>query len=55
MHLLMCAPMLLIGVVLLVGGAGVGVLIPLVACVLMMALMMGSMSGHDQRGPGSER
>lgn len=53
-HLLMCAPMLIVGLILIAGGAGVGLLVPLVACVLMMGMMMGAMgdghSGH-QAGP----
>lgn len=47
-HLLMCAPMLVVGAVLIAGGAGFGVLIPLVACTLMMAVMMNGM-GHGDR------
>ena len=52
-HLAMCAPMIIIGVVLLAGGAGLGAIVPLVACVLMMTLMMGGMDhgGHDQGAP----
>ena len=50
-HLLMCAPMLIVGLALIAGGAGVGILIPLIACTVMMALMMGSM-GDDHRGQG---
>ena len=42
-HLLMCAPMLVVGLVLIAGGAGAGLLIPLLACTVMMAVMMGSM------------
>ena len=51
-HLLMCAPMLLVGLVLIAGGASIGLLIPLVACTVMVAWMMGSM-GDDHRGHGS--
>lgn len=50
-HLLMCAPMLVVGLVFILGGAGVGILLPLVACVVMMALMMGAMD----HGSGSDR
>ena len=45
-HLLMCSPMILVTVILLASGAGVGVLVPLIACMAMMAFMMGGM-GHD--------
>jgi hypothetical protein len=51
-HLLMCAPMLLVGLVLIAGGAGVGVLIGMVACVLMMGMMMGGM-GDERKEQGS--
>jgi len=58
-HLAMCAPMIVIGAVLLASGAGFGAVIPLIACVLMMSLMMGGMghgghgrhTGHDKPGP----
>ena len=52
-HLAMCAPMIIIGAFLLVGGAGLGAIVPLVACVLMMSLMMGAMDhgGHDHGAP----
>ena len=48
-HLAMCAPMIVIGGILLVGGAGFGAVIPIIACVVMMSLMMGGMDhgGHD--------
>lgn len=54
MHLLMCAPMLVIGAVLLIGGAGLSSLVPVVGCVLMMGMMMQMMGGMggDKRGPG---
>jgi hypothetical protein len=45
-HLLMCAPMVVVGIVLLAGGAGVGALLPIAACVLMMWVMMSAMGGH---------
>lgn len=53
-HLLMCAPMILVGVILLIGGAGIGAIVPVLACVLMMSLMMGAMDhgGHDNRPGG---
>ena len=53
-HLLMCAPMLVVGLVLIAGGAGWGLLVPLIACTLMMAVMMGSMDGGGQN-PGPKR
>lgn len=53
-HLLMCAPMLVIGLVLLAGGAGVGALLPLVACMLMMTLMMNAMGDHSGPDSGSK-
>ena len=43
-HLLMCSPMILIGIVLLASGAGVAALIPIAFCVLMMGAMMSAMS-----------
>lgn len=49
-HLLMCSPMIVLAVVLLVLGAGWGVLIPLAACVLMMGAMMSMMPGGGDRG-----
>ena len=45
MHLLMCAPMLIIAVVAIASGASFGFLLPAIACMLMMAMMMGG--GHD--------
>lgn len=51
MHLLMCAPMLVIAVIAITSGASIGLLLPVVACMLMMGMMMGGMSGHDQDGP----
>ena len=50
-HLAMCAPMLIVGLVLIAAGASIGILIPLLACTLMMMLMMGGMEG----GHGSDR
>lgn len=47
MHLLMCAPMLVIAAIAIASGRGVVTLVPLVACMLMMSMMMGGMSNHD--------
>ena len=49
-HLAMCAPMLIVGVVLLAAGASFGIVIPLLACTLMMMLMMGGMEGGHGSG-----
>ncbi len=54
-HLLMCAPMLVLGLVLIAGGASVGLLIPLIACTVMMAFMMSSMGDHGDQGSGPKR
>ena len=51
-HLAMCAPMFVIAGVLIAGGAGVGAVIPLLACVLMMTLMMGGMGHGGHEGDG---
>ena len=52
-HLLMCAPMLVVAAILLATGSGVAILIPLAACMLMMAMMMGGMEhGEGDRGHG---
>jgi hypothetical protein len=54
MHIAMCAPMVVVGGILLATGASVGVLVPIAGCVLMMALMMQAMShGDGQSGSGS--
>ena len=46
-HMVMCAPMLVIAIVLIIGGAGaLAVLVPVLGCVLMMAVMMRLMGGH---------
>ena len=50
MHLLMCAPMLLIAVVAIASGASVGFLVPAIACMLMMGVMMGGGHGHSSGG-----
>ena len=55
-HLAMCAPMLIVGIFLIAGGAGIGVLVPIIACTVMMAMMMGGMSGgSDGNDPHSHR
>ena len=57
-HLAMCAPMILVGAILLAGGVGIAAVIPLIACVLMMSLMMGGMDrgGHGgHAGHGEEK
>ena len=48
MHLLMCAPMLVIPIIAIAAGTSVAVLLPVVMCVAMMAMMMGGM--HADRG-----
>ena len=55
MHVLMCAPMIVVAAVLLFGGAGVASLVPLVGCMLMMVVMMGLMSGGHGDGRGEGR
>ena len=50
-HLLMCAPMLVVAAVLLIGGANVVSLLPLAVCALMMVFMMGG-SGHGSEPDG---
>ena len=53
-HLAMCAPMIVLAAILLATGSGVAVLIPLGACMLMMAVMMRGMErDHGDRGAGS--
>ena len=49
MHLLMCAPMLLIAGIAIAGGASVGFLLPVVLCVAMMAMMMRGMHGGGEQ------
>lgn len=39
-HMLFCALLLVVGVVLFTGGVGAAVFLPLVACMLMMGVMM---------------
>ena len=51
MMMLMCAPMLVIVVVLVATGtAGIGSVVLAVGCMVMMALMMRGMGGHDGGG-----
>ena len=47
MHLLMCAPMLLIAIIAIASGASVAFLLPVIACMVMMGAMMGGMHGGD--------
>lgn len=55
MHIAMCAPMVVIAGILLATGYGVGILIPLAACVLMMGVMMGAMGGgNSHEGHGGQ-
>jgi hypothetical protein len=46
MHLLMCAPMLVIALVAIASGASLASLAPVVMCMLMMGLMMSGMHNH---------
>ncbi|MBN1529245.1 MAG: hypothetical protein JW895_09310 [Thermoleophilaceae bacterium] len=48
-HLALCAPMVVVAVVLLASGTSIAVLIPVVGCMLMMAFMMAAMGGVGQR------
>jgi len=55
MHLLMCAPMLLVvGYLLLTGRAGGGSIFYAVGCMAMMGVMM-VVIGRMGRGPGDDR
>ena len=49
-HLAMCAPMIIVAAILIATGSGIGILFPLAACMLMMAVMMGGMGGMDHGG-----
>jgi hypothetical protein len=51
-HLLMCAPMILVVGILLATGSGIGILLPLAACMLMMGVMMAMMMGGMRQGGG---
>lgn len=44
LHSAMCAPMPVVGAVLIASGRSLAVLIPIVGCVAMMGLMMAAMS-----------
>ena len=51
MMLACCVPMLVIAVALVAfGTAGAGIIFLAIGCTLMMALMMGGMSGHGHGG-----
>lgn len=54
-HVVMCAPMIVVGVILLATGSGAGALIPIVVCTLMMVLMMNGMGAHSHGDRGSGR
>jgi hypothetical protein len=49
-HLLMCAPMLLIASIAIASGASVAFLLPAIACMVMMGAMMGGMHGGHGEG-----
>lgn len=51
-HLLMCSPMIVLAVVLIATGSSVAVLLPALACVLMMAAMMAAMAGPGRNRGG---
>lgn len=55
MHLLMCAPMILVAIVLIASGSGLGILLPLAACMLMMSMMMGGSHGGHDHGNHADR
>ena len=42
--------LVVIAVIAITSGASIGLLLPVIACMLMMGMMMGGMSGHDQGG-----
>lgn len=51
-HLAMCAPMLVLAVILVASGVGIVSLLPLIGCMLMMWLMMRGMGhGRDHSHP----
>ena len=51
MHLLMCAPMLVIALIAIASGASFAFLLPVLGCALMMGMMMRMMMGptHSDR------
>ena len=51
-HVLMCAPMIIVAAFLLATGSGLGVLLLLGGCMLMMALMMNAMGQAGDDGDG---
>jgi hypothetical protein len=51
-HLGMCAPMIVVAAVLLASGSGLGILIPLAACMLIMAMMMWAMTNTTPADAG---
>ncbi len=56
MHLLMCAPMLVVALLLIATGASVASLVPVIGCMLMMGMMMGGRHSHGgQNDPGDRR
>lgn len=59
MHLAMCAPMVLVAIILIATGSGLAILLPLAGCMLMMSMMMGGMHGHhgsrEDRGNDQRR
>ena len=48
MHLLMCAPMIILGAVLIATGSSAAILLPIAGCTLLMWAMM-SMGGGERR------
>ena len=51
-HMLLCALLLVIGVVLFASGGGSVALVPLVVCMGMMGVMMWMMIGAGRHGRG---
>ena len=51
MHLLMCAPMIVVGIVLIASGSGLGVFVPIAGCVVMMWAMMSMMGSRGGQQP----
>lgn len=55
-HLLMCSPMILVGIILLAGGANVLVaFLPVLGCVVMMWMMMRMMAGTGDHHGGGDK